>query len=252
MIISLIEENVKETFSVRKMLHFNNTRFTTYSVMYCLLLHTLQASSDSCHISKSTVQIVDNCPKSEKKWKQAAVKKNCEALASQCSEPERLEYHCVINPFINQTIEVCAYAQNIVLGYCTEYSTVENMIQQSAKTHCRSFQKNPCPIFYRSTEAYKYQDCYELTKRTAIVTEDRESTIKLFTVIYKASSLSTEREFSRIEGRVTIILLVLSIALTLTLVGCHIFGHYYRVKKHNRPTTYEKERDVAINLMEQN
>lgn len=80
------------------------------------LFKTLQASSDSCHISKSTVQIVVDCPNSEKKWKQAAVKKNCEALASQCSEPERLEYHCVINPSINQTLEVCAYAQNIVLG----------------------------------------------------------------------------------------------------------------------------------------
>lgn len=37
------------------------------------------------------------------------------------------------------------------------------MIQQSAKTHCRTFQKNPCPIFYRSTEAYKCKCliCYE-------------------------------------------------------------------------------------------
>lgn len=76
----------------------------------------MQASSDSCHISRATVQIVTDCPNSEVKWKQAAARKNCEAYASQCSEPERLEYHCVINPFINETLEVCAYAQNIVIG----------------------------------------------------------------------------------------------------------------------------------------
>lgn len=33
-----------------------------------------------------------------------------------CSEPKRLKYHCVISSFINETLEVCAYTQNIVLG----------------------------------------------------------------------------------------------------------------------------------------
>lgn len=81
-----------------------------------LFFKTLQASSDSCHVSRSTVQIVDDCPNTEETWKRAAMKKNCGAYASQCSEPEKIEYHCVINPFINETLEVCAYAQNIVLG----------------------------------------------------------------------------------------------------------------------------------------
>lgn len=46
----------------------------------------------------------------------AAARKNCSAYASHCSEPRRLVYHCVINPYVNQTLEVCAYAQNIVSG----------------------------------------------------------------------------------------------------------------------------------------
>lgn len=87
-----------------------------YNLAFCFFSKTLQASSDSCHISRTTVQIVTDCPNSEVKWKQAAARKNCEAYASQCSEPEKLEYHCVINQFINETLEVCAYAQNIVLG----------------------------------------------------------------------------------------------------------------------------------------
>lgn len=40
-------------------------------------------------------------------------------------------------------------------GFCTEYSSSENMIQQSVNTYCPNFKKNPCPIFYRSTDAYK-------------------------------------------------------------------------------------------------
>lgn len=70
----------------------------------------------SCPILKSTEEVVQNCPESEVKWKEAAARKNCAAYASQCSKPERLVYHCVINPFVNQTLEVCAYAQNILFG----------------------------------------------------------------------------------------------------------------------------------------
>lgn len=75
-----------------------------------------KANGESCRVSKKTVQVVDDCPDSLKKWKEAAARKNCAAFATQCSEPQKLQYHCVINPFANETIEVCAYAQNIVLG----------------------------------------------------------------------------------------------------------------------------------------
>lgn len=73
-------------------------------------------ASDSCSISILTVERVENCPDSEEKWKEAAARKKCEDYAIFCSEPEKLEYHCVINSFINETLEVCAYTQNIILG----------------------------------------------------------------------------------------------------------------------------------------
>lgn len=62
------------------------------------------------------MEIVDDCPDTEVKWKEAATRKNCAAYANQCDEPKRLEYHCVINTYVNQTLDVCAYRQNIVLG----------------------------------------------------------------------------------------------------------------------------------------
>lgn len=129
------------------------------------LSHTLEAS-DSCSISRYTVQKVENCPESKEKWKEAAARKKCEDYAIFCDEPKRLKYHCVISSFINETLEVCAYTQNIVLGHCTDYSISGNLIKQNRRTNCKAFESKPCPLFYFSTEAYKYPGCYELTKRS--------------------------------------------------------------------------------------
>lgn len=67
------------------------------------------------------MEIVDDCPDSEREWREAAVRKNCSAHASRCDEPERLLYHCVINAFVNETLEVCAYRRNIVFGRISSY-----------------------------------------------------------------------------------------------------------------------------------
>lgn len=234
------------------MFKVNTTRLTTYTVICCFLFRTsLQSSRDSCHISRSTVQIVEDCPNSKKQWKQAAMRKNCAAYASQCSEPERLEYHCVINPFFNQTLEVCAYAQNIVLGFCTEYSLSGNMIQQSAHTACLTFTENSCPVFYRSTEAHKFPGCYDLTKKSALNTEDRESTMKVPTATAIHPAKSSKSDLSGNENKLSIILLVLTTACTLMIVGFHIFSICYRVRRQNRCTRYEEKRDPCMKLLEQ-
>lgn len=220
--------------------------------MCCFLFQTsLQSSTDSCHISRSTVQIVEDCPNSEEQWKQAAMRKNCAVYASQCSDPERLKYHCVINPFMNQTLEVCAYAQNIVLGFCTEYSLSGNMIQQSADTSCLHFIENPCPFFYRSTEAHKFPGCYDLTKKSALNTEDRESTMKVPTATVIHPAKSSKSDLSGNENKLSIILLVLTTACTLMIVGFHIFSICYGVRRQNRCTRYEEKRDPRMKLLEQ-
>lgn len=139
--------------------------FYTVSSELFLLSYTLDASVNSCLISTSTVQVVESCPDDKQKWRAAAARKNCPAYANQCDEPDRLEYHCVINSFINETLEVCAYRQNIVFGHCTDYSISGNLIKQNSKTNCTVFETKPCPLFYLSSEAYKYPGCYELTKR---------------------------------------------------------------------------------------
>ncbi|XP_062587057.1 uncharacterized protein LOC134248677 [Saccostrea cucullata] len=136
------------------------------SFIIILILYRLASlcnAADLCDASRRTVVSVNKCPENEIEWMEAAKRKNCTSLAESCSEPERIVYHCVLNPFVNETLEVCVIGRNILLGRCTEYSISGNLIQESGM-NCRTF-PNPCPVIYHSTEAYKYQDCYKLVPR---------------------------------------------------------------------------------------
>lgn len=64
------------------------------------------------------VKIIASCPKTKKEWDIAASKKNCEQLTSQAlcgTSKELYVYHCVINGFENETLEVCA-PRKIIFG----------------------------------------------------------------------------------------------------------------------------------------
>lgn len=182
-------------------------------LLICILVavKTVETSSDFCNVTRSTKKVVPDCPDSVDKWKEASKKKTCTQYASQCSEPEKLEYHCVINPFINETLEVCAYGQNIILGHCAEYSSSGNLIQSNLNTNCMDFSSKPCPIAYKSTEAYKYPGCYDLTKKTTVTEQTAtKSDPKLF------DKIGNEENADRYPGVLTITLLTLILLLLLT------------------------------------
>uniref|UniRef100_A0A8W8JNG7 Chitin-binding type-2 domain-containing protein n=1 Tax=Magallana gigas TaxID=29159 RepID=A0A8W8JNG7_MAGGI len=148
-------------------------------LMMCIILHgkakTLVAGSNSCEITRSTVRVVNGCPDSEESSIEAAERKNCSAYANYCDEPERLLYHCVINEYVNQTLEVCAYVQNKVLGKCTSYSISGNVVQANLRADCTEFKENSCSHFYRSDVAYNYPGCYQLTKKITIASNNSMS-----------------------------------------------------------------------------
>lgn len=79
------------------------------------------SARESCPISPGTVGVVKKCPNNETEWKKAAARKNCAAYARLCSNPTQFVYHCVINSYINATLEVCAYEAFIVSGTCRMY-----------------------------------------------------------------------------------------------------------------------------------
>lgn len=213
--------------------------------MICIILHreakTLVAGSNSCEVTRSTVQVVDGCPDSEEKWKERAAIKNCAANASQCAEPERLVYHCVINSYVNQTIEVCAYAQNIVLGQCTSYFSSGNVIQENWGTDCSKFKENACPIHYRSDEAHKYPGCYNLTKKLTASTRNPMFTSHPDTTAVStttSSSMSTDKhvempgkEEKMDTNTATIIGIIVGVLFAVTVTVVFIV---FVVRKRNR------------------
>lgn len=103
-------------YQARLTLHLCCCKNKTFFLVFGLFSQKIKASSYSCDETKKTVVIVDGCPNSAEKWREAAAKKNCSANANQCTEPGKFVYHCVINAFVNQTLELCAYVQNIVSG----------------------------------------------------------------------------------------------------------------------------------------
>lgn len=70
-----------------------------------------------CPEAIGSIEYVLSCPTSKQEWDTAASKKNCSRLASlqNCSSAEQLKYHCVINGFRNETLEVCAPSR-IIFG----------------------------------------------------------------------------------------------------------------------------------------
>ncbi|XP_061167907.1 uncharacterized protein LOC133176865 [Saccostrea echinata] len=214
----------------------------SYAAMMFILLNLeiTKANTDSCPASKKTVQSVENCPTSEKEWMRASQRKNCSAFASQCSNPDRFVYHCVINPFLNETLEVCVYKKTIVFGYCTEYSYSANRIQQSLGTLCSGFIQKPCPTGYPSDEAYKYPGCYELTKKS---TTENPTTVNPSTSgttvvtetgpVLNGSAADTEDRGD--NGSVIGIVVGVLVVVAFALGGFFIYRRYSRRKKGQQP-----------------
>lgn len=114
----------------------------------------------------SSLKSVPKCPTLKENRDIAAKKKNCFEVASrkQCSTAEKYKYHCVINSYRNETMEVCAH-NLLILGVCTEFNVAGGVLQGQNDVVCNDkFPK--CDKIYNATDAYKYPDCYKLINNT--------------------------------------------------------------------------------------
>eukprot|EP00105_Crassostrea_gigas_P012011 XP_011427874.2 PREDICTED: uncharacterized protein LOC105328618 [Crassostrea gigas] len=133
----------------------------------------------SCEESAMTVRIVTRCPSDLSSWKNAAKSMKCESIDNNCLHTirskgdHRFQYHCVINAWMNATLEVCALNRTI-FGYCTEYNVMGRVIQENYNADCTSHDP-PCPAIYNSAEAYKYQTCYDLVRENRQKTENMDT-----------------------------------------------------------------------------
>lgn len=69
-----------------------------------------RGANEHCPEAVRSIQLVEKCPSSEEEWKDGASNKNCGKLAKRqnCTIADEFLYHCVINAYINETLEVCA------------------------------------------------------------------------------------------------------------------------------------------------
>lgn len=146
----------------------------------------VKAGADNeCEESGATAKNVHSCPKTAREWNVAAEKKSCRNITHSCSS---FEYHCVLNAWRNETIEVCAPSWSIVGMTCAEYSFGGKRIQKVDAVTC-----NACPTTYLSTESYKYQECYLMkSKKMPKSQGTTESAIFILTTPeHNRSSLAT-------------------------------------------------------------
>lgn len=132
-------------------------------ILVFLLAQYTTDGTKLCHESVNDIRIVDSCPTSKEEMENAANNKNCTKFAKNrnCTH---LEYHCVINTYMNETLEVCA-PKRFIFGYCTEFNAVGGVVQRHYAAKCNDkFPK--CDRIYSSIYAYKYSDCYKLVYRT--------------------------------------------------------------------------------------
>ncbi|XP_062620323.1 uncharacterized protein LOC134281914 [Saccostrea cucullata] len=122
-------------------------------------------SKEKCLKPSSTVKHALMCPETEEEWKRSSVTMNCSQYAPRCPgyDEKKWEYHCVLDTFLTELLEVCAPAVNIIGGNCAEFNIKGDIIQENTNAPC-STAKEKCPFSYSSTDAYKFAGCFSLPK----------------------------------------------------------------------------------------
>lgn len=205
-----------------------------YQVFWVLLqIQLSKGEIRYCPEAVASVEIVSSCPDSKEAWDIAARRKNCSGIAVQqkCATVENFKYHCVINGFRNNTLEVCA-PKRIIFGHCVEFNTGGGVIQDQMSAPCNSsFPK--CDDIYHSTDAYKYPDCYALLSG---------GDFKVSTTISTTfGDFDTEQEQSgTIVGIITAVLVV----NLLVIIG--VLALKFKRRLPNEEETQEEERTLML------
>nr|XP_022293622.1 uncharacterized protein LOC111104129 isoform X2 [Crassostrea virginica]XP_022293623.1 uncharacterized protein LOC111104129 isoform X2 [Crassostrea virginica]XP_022293624.1 uncharacterized protein LOC111104129 isoform X2 [Crassostrea virginica]XP_022293625.1 uncharacterized protein LOC111104129 isoform X2 [Crassostrea virginica] len=210
--------------------------------LFILLQISLWCTSQqkSCLQSLKSKTAVERCPYSKDEWDRAAQKKNCENLASRqtCTPPDNFKYHCVINSYRNETVEVCAPAK-IILGHCTEFNDKGGIIQMQRRSPCNNSGFPKCEIFYKSSDAYKFQDCYMLVQKTHRNTSTSVKTETSTTDVDNKADVSAIPEETESGDLSTVTIVIISIPLLALIVG--VFLLIYKKRERERLEDLEEQ-----------
>lgn len=154
-----------------------------FAVLYITVAFA-KSTETNCPLSDK-VKTVDSCPQTAAEWKEAAARKNCKTTSQNCSS---LDYHCVINAWMNETIEVCAPKVIIAGTVCAEFNFGGNRIQRNENAACQN-----CPKAYYSNVAFKYTECYKYVERSKGLNTSKSNTESSYSSTY-AYSKSSEQD----------------------------------------------------------
>lgn len=73
-----------------------------------------------CPASVPTVSVVSKCPTNKTEWDEAASRKKCSHMSAKCGDKSPV-YHCLLNQWRNETVEVCASTWYISGNYKCYY-----------------------------------------------------------------------------------------------------------------------------------
>nr|XP_022294135.1 uncharacterized protein LOC111104457 isoform X2 [Crassostrea virginica] len=219
-----------------------NMVFRSFLLLFLVLKYST-SEKKYCREAVMSVKAVDVCPMSEKEWQQASMRMKCGELASKqtCSPVEKFKYHCVINPFRNQTLEVCA-PEILISGFCTEFNIFGGIIQLHKDAPCFENAFPKCAPHYYSSQAYKYQDCYAVVNKTQGTLSPPTTTETFTTEIF---SITTKPEQdSRVSA--SIIAAAISVPVVIIVFVGIVIAILYRQKKICRRMQRCKETETNV------
>nr|XP_022287359.1 uncharacterized protein LOC111100059 [Crassostrea virginica] len=114
--------------------------------------HRKARNPEKCFESAVTVTPVASCPRNSEEFLDRVSKKGCYDIKHNCGS---FVYHCVINEWMTELIEVCAPPKIIVGMVCAEYNSAGMIIQRNPNAACTQ-----CPPVYSSPNCFLYPECY--------------------------------------------------------------------------------------------
>ncbi|XP_062585212.1 uncharacterized protein LOC134246882 [Saccostrea cucullata] len=233
---------------------------TTWIVCLCSVL--MGGNAQRCMESLPTLKKISSCPVNAAQWNAAALRKRCSKVEQSCCSRKDFVYHCLVNAFGNETVEVCA--QRRKTNYCVEFNSLGALIQPNFEMNCTSSTIH-CGKFYNSTDMYKVPQCILVSKLKVNTTQSETAqpltlnTISTTRANFHSTStsyfeISTKRpRISRNTGQSSAWIYAI-IIVVLGLFGYAIYTIYAFIKflmKRRKPHKTKmkqetrKENDVA-------
>lgn len=189
--------------------------------------------------AKTDLKIVTICPTSKEEWDSAALKKNCSQFVALDTNEERYEYHCVINAFLNATLEVCA-PEKSMFGYCTEFNVAGQVLQNHEEAQCNEdFPR--CDKVYSSADAYKFQDCYQ------IVYDKRNEDYTTHLPPEKTTSVKSKDEDN---GSWWIIATIITVAVAIEVISVSVFLVFTKKRREKKRNKCDEEEVIHLRDIE--